>query len=71
MTTSQRYIDEQSYRWNTRDWLSSARFEDMFMRAAKSFDYADVLSLSSVIDLVEWKRKRKAYMDWYLADRTA
>lgn len=67
----QRYIDEQTYRWNTRKWKASKRFEDMFNRVCKSFDYGDVLSLSSVIDLAEWKRKRKAYMDWYLADRTA
>jgi hypothetical protein len=43
----------------------------MFKRASKSFEYADVRSLSSVIDLAEWKRRHKAYMDWYLADRTA
>ena len=59
------------YRWNALKESVSRRFEDMLKRAAKSFKYADVLSLSSVIDLAEWKRKHKAYMDWYLADRTA
>ena len=39
----QRYIDEQVYRWNTRKESASFRFADMFKRAAKSFDYTDVL----------------------------
>lgn len=57
----QRYIDEQSYRWNTRKWSASERFEDMFKKAAKSFEYADVLSLSSVIDVKVWKEKHDSY----------
>ena len=57
----QRYIDEQSYRWNTRKWNASERFEDMFKKAAKSFEYTDVLRLSSVIDVVAWKEKHYSY----------
>ena len=57
----QRYIDEQSYRWNTRKWSASERFEDMFKKAAKSFEYADVLSLSSIVDVVAWKTKHDSY----------
>ena len=64
----QRYIDEQSYRWNARKWSASERFEDMFKKAAKSFDYTDVLSLSSVIDVVAWKKKHDSY---YLAGKVA
>ena len=57
----QRYIDEQVYRWNTRKESASYRFEDMFKRAAKSFGYADVMSLSSVVDVVAWKKKHDSY----------
>ena len=57
----QRYIDEQSYRWNTRKMSASYRFEDMFKKAVKSFDYTDVLALSSVIDVVAWKTKHDSY----------
>ena len=46
----QRYIDEQTY-----------HFEDMFKKAVKHFEYADVLSLSSVIDVVAWKTKHDSY----------
>lgn len=56
-----RYIDEQVYRWNTRKWSASERFEDMFRKAVKSFDYSDVLSLSSVIDVKVWKEKHDSY----------
>ena len=57
----QRYIDEQVYRWNTRNMSASYRFEDMFKKAVKSFDYTDVLSLSSVIDVKVWKEKHDSY----------
>ena len=57
----QRYIDEQVYRWNTRDEKPSVRFHDMFKRAAMLFDYTDVLSLSSVVDIVAWKTKHDGY----------
>ena len=43
----QRYIDEQVYRWNTREEKASVRFHDMFSKACMHFDYSDVLSLSS------------------------
>lgn len=56
-----RYIDEQVYRWNTRDEKSSFRFHDMFVKAVKHFDYCDVLSLSSVIDVKVWMEKHDSY----------
>ena len=67
----QRYIDEQTYRWNTRNREAYERFEDMFCKAIKSFDYADVLSLSSVIDIADWKRRRQSYNDIYAAFKVA
>ena len=57
----QRYIDEQVYRWNTREGRSSERFHDMFVKAAKPFGYTDVLSLSSVIDVKAWKARHDSY----------
>ncbi|MBO7417768.1 MAG: transposase, partial [Bacteroidaceae bacterium] len=57
----QRYIDEQVYRWNTRENKPSVRFEDMFVKGVKHFDYTDVLSMSSVIDINAWKAKRNSY----------
>lgn len=57
----QRYIDEQVYRWNTRNDKPSMRFEDMFSKAVKHFDYCDVISLSSVINVESWKAKRNSY----------
>ena len=33
----------------------------MFKRAAMPFDYTDVLSLSSVVDVVAWKTKHDSY----------
>ena len=57
----QRYIDEQVYRWNTRKESASFRFEDMFKRAAKSFDYTDVLALSSVVSIEHFREYRTMY----------
>lgn len=57
----QRYIDEQTYRWNTRKWSASQRFEDMFKKAAKSFNYTDVLSLSSVVSIERFYAQRAKY----------
>lgn len=58
----QRYVDEQSFRWNTRDWESSERFELMFRRSLGLFRYTDVLSLSNVVDVSEWyEKKARAY----------
>ena len=62
----QRYIDEQTFRWNTREMSEAYRFEYMFRKAVKSFDYADVLSLSSVIDVRRWKINRRIYMWLYM-----
>ena len=56
-----RYIDEQTYRWNTRKQNATFRFEDMFKRAAKTFDYADVLSLSSVVSIEHFREYRLMY----------
>jgi transposase-like protein len=67
----QRYINEQTYRWNTRDSKASERFADMFCKAVKSFDYADVLALSSVINIADWKRRRQSYNDIYAAFKVA
>ena len=61
----QRYIDEQLYRWNTRDEKASYRFEDMFNKAVKHFDYNDVLSLSTVVDTEYRTFKNKVYYAWY------
>ena len=57
----QLYIDEQVYRWNTRKENAEFRFEDMFKRAVKSFDYADVLKMSTSVDIVTWKIKHDSY----------
>ena len=57
----QRYIDEQTYRWNTRKMDASYRFEDMFKKAVKSFKYYDVIALSSVIDVNVWRMKHDSY----------
>ena len=64
----QRYIDEQVYRWNTREEKPAVRFHDMFLKAVKSFKYTDVLVLSSVVDVEAWKRKHDSY---YWLGRTA
>ena len=67
----QRYIDEQAYRWNTRDEKSSYRFKDMFKRAAKTFDYADVLSLSSVVDTEYRTFAHNVYYHWHMHGKSA
>ena len=61
----QRYIDEQTYRWNTREEKASYRFHDMFTKAIKSFDYNDVLSLSSIVDTEYRTFKHNVYFHWY------
>lgn len=61
----QRYIDEQMYRWNTREEKSSYRFHDMFNKAVKHFDYNSVLSLSSVVDTEYRTFHNKVYYAWY------
>ena len=67
----QRYIDEQLYRWNTRDEKASYRFEDMFNKAVKHFDYNDVLSLSTVVDTEYRTFKLKVYYEWYMRNKAA
>jgi transposase-like protein len=61
----QRYIDEQVYRWNTREESASYRFEDMFSKACKHFDYCDVLALSSVVSIEHFRIRRTVnYLMW-------
>ena len=62
----QRYIDEQVYRWNTREEKASYRFHDMFKKAVKSFTYSDVLSLSSVVDDEYRVFAHNVYYHWYI-----
>jgi transposase-like protein len=61
----QRYIDEQAYRWNTREERASVRFHDMFVKASKHFDYSDVLSLSSVVNDEYRVFAHNVYFHWY------
>ena len=67
----QRYIDELSYRWNTREEKSSFRFHDMFVKAVKHFDYNDVLSLSSVVDTEYRTFHNRVYYAWYTRNDVA
>lgn len=62
----QRYIDEQLYRWNTREESASYRFHDMFVKAVKHFDYNDVLSLSTVVDTEYRTFAHNVYYHWYM-----
>ena len=57
----QRYIDEQVYRWNTRKESATKRFSDMFARSIKSFEYKDVLRLSTLVDEEIWAAKHRSY----------
>jgi len=66
-----RYIDEQMYRWNTREEKSSYRFHDMFVKACKHFDYNDVLSLSTVVDTEYRTFKHNVYYHWYMHNKVA
>ena len=65
----QRYIDEQVYRWNTREEKASYRFHDMFSKAVKSFTYSDVLSLSSVVDDEYRVFSHNVYYHWYVQNK--
>ena len=56
-----RYIDEQVYRWNTRKASATERLFDMFTKAIKSFQYKDVLTLSSVVNADMWVAKHNSY----------
>ena len=67
----QRYIDEQVYRWNTRKESASFRFADMFKRAAKSFDYTDVLALSSVVSIEHFRDYRVMYYNLWKSTHCA
>lgn len=67
----QRYIDEQAYRWNTREERPSVRFHDMFSKACKHFDYNDVLSLSSVVDTEYRTFAHNVYYHWYIQHKSA
>jgi len=66
-----RYIDEQTYRWNTREEKASVRFHDMFVKACKHFDYNDVLALSSVVDTEYRTFKNAVYYAWYMHRKSA
>ena len=65
----QRYIDEQVYRWNTREESSSYRFQDMFSKAVRHCDYSDVLSLSTVVDVEGKMLRHKLYFHSYMAKK--
>jgi transposase-like protein len=67
----QRYIDEQVYRWNTREENASYRFHDMFSKACKHFDYSDVLSLSTVVDTEYREFRHNVYYHWYIHNKVA
>ena len=67
----QRYIDEQTYRWNTREEKSSYRFHDMFSKACKRFDYSAVLSLSTVVNDEYRVFAHNVYYHWYVANKVA
>ena len=67
----QRYIDEQVYRWNTRDEKPSERFSMMFEKACKHFDYADVLGMSSTVNVFTWKLKHDIYYHMKYGKRIA
>lgn len=64
-----RYINEQLYRWNTREEKDSYRFHDMFKKAVKHFDYNDVLELSTVVDTEYRTFKHNVYYHWYMRNR--
>ena len=66
-----RYINEQLYRWNTREEKDSYRFHDMFCKAVKHFDYCDVLSLSTVVDIEYSQFHNKVYYEWYTRNNVA
>ena len=68
---SPRYIDEQVYRWNTREEKSSYRFHDMFSKAVRHFDYGDVLALSSVVDNEYRVLYRNMYYHWYMHNKVS
>ena len=40
----QRYIDEEVFRWNTREMPESVRFIDMFRKSVGLFTYENVLN---------------------------
>ena len=61
-----RYIDEQLYRWNTREESASYRFHNMFCKACKHFDYNDVLELSSVVCTEYRTFAHNVYYHWYM-----
>jgi transposase-like protein len=67
----QRYIDEQVYRWNTREENASYRFHDMFSKACKHFDYSDVLSLSTVVNDEYRVFAHNVYFHWYMHRKSA
>ena len=67
----QRYIDEQVYRWNTREENASYRFHDMFSKAVKHFDYSDVLSLSTVVNDEYRVFAHNVYFHWYMHRKSA
>lgn len=65
----QRYIDEQVYRWNTREEKASMRFHDMFTKACKKYSYSDVLSLSSVVNDEYRVFAHNVYFHWYMHNK--
>ena len=67
----QRYIDEQVYRWNTREEKASYRFSDMFKKAVKHFDYNDVLELSTVVDTEYRTFRHNVYYHWYMHNKVS
>ena len=47
----QRYIDEEAFRWNTRQQDEAERFEYMFKAAMCNFTYQDVVVMSSLMKM--------------------
>ncbi len=45
----QRYIDEETFRWNSRKWTEGQRFEDMLAKASKIVSYKTVKNVERKI----------------------
>lgn len=69
----QQYIDEQTFRWNTRKCTEGERFEAMFSKAAKIVSYHDIDTYgylkARVFSKEEYNRIMREFIASMMADR--
>lgn len=66
----QRYIDEQTFRWNSRKWTEGQRFADMLGKSARIVSYKTVVNYGMLVvrpwSKDEYNKVMRGYIKWMM-----